>query len=157
MSETSAEVSTTIDAPPERVYELVSDLPRMGRWSPECVRCEWLGGATAAAPGVRFKGYNRRGVRRWSTKSEVVTAEPGREIAWETKSVFNLPVARWSYRIDPAPGGGSTVTETWDDQRGGVMKVLGLVASGVSDRETHNTAGMEATLQRIKQEAESAS
>ena len=150
----TAEVTTTIDAPPDKVYELVSDLPRMGRWSPECVRCEWLGGATKAAPGVRFKGYNRRGVRRWSTKSEVVVAEPGREIAWETRSVFNLPVARWSYTIEPTGDGKSKVTEATEDRRGGVMKVLGLVASGVSDRKTHNTAGMEATLARIKLEAE---
>lgn len=150
----TAEVTTTIDAPPEKVYALVSDLPRMGKWSPECVRCEWIAGATEAAPGARFKGYNRRGVRRWSTKSEVVVAEPGQEIAWETRSVFDLPVARWGYRIEPAAGGGSKVTETWRDQRGALMKVLGLLASGVSDRETHNTAGMEATLQRIKAEAE---
>lgn len=156
-SEPTAEVSTTIDAPPEAVYRLVSDLPRMGEWSPECVKCEWLGGAKEAAPGAQFKGYNRRGVRRWSTKSEVVVAEPGREIAWDTKSVFNLPVARWRYRIEPAPGGGSKVIESTEDRRGGVMKVLGLLASGVSDRKTHNTEGMRATLERIKAEAEAAS
>ena len=157
MSEPTAEVSTTIDAPPEAVYRLVSDLPRMGEWSPECVRCEWLGGAEEAALGAQFKGYNRRGVRRWSTKNEVVVAEPGREIAWDTKSVFNLPAARWRYRIEPTAGGGSQVTESTEDRRGVVVKVLGLLATGVSDRKTHNTEGMKATLERIKSEAESSS
>lgn len=156
MSESTAEVSTTIDAPPEAVYRLVSDLPRMGEWSPECVRCEWLDGAKEAAPGAQFKGYNRRGVRRWSTKNEVVVAEPGREIAWDTKSVFNLPAARWRYRIEPAPGGGSKVTESTEDRRGGLIKILGLLATGVSDRKAHNTEGMKATLERIKAEAEAA-
>jgi len=29
-------VTTHVDAPAEVVYDLVADLPRMGRWSPEC-------------------------------------------------------------------------------------------------------------------------
>jgi hypothetical protein len=49
------------------------------------------------------------------------------------------------------------VTESTEDRRGALIKVLGLLATGVSDRKTHNTAGMEATLARIKQEAETAS
>ena len=69
---------------------------------------------------------------------------------------FNLPVARWTYRIEADANGGCTLTEAWDDRRGGVMKFLGTVASGVSDRETHNTDGMPRTLQRIKETAEGA-
>lgn len=152
---TAAEVSIQIDAPPERVYELVADLPRMGEWSPECVRCDWLGGATEAAPGARFKGRNRRGVRRWSTTGEVVVAEPGRELAFDVTSVFGLPVARWAYRLE-ASDGGTTVTERWEDRRGGLIKFLGRVGTGVSDREGHNTEGMQATLERLKVTAESA-
>ncbi len=30
-----------IDAP-ERVYALLADVTRMGEWSPECVRCQWM-------------------------------------------------------------------------------------------------------------------
>ena len=74
----SVEVSTHIDAPPQKVYELIADLPSMGKWSPECVRCDWLGGATAPAPGVKFRGRNRIGWRRWSTTGTVVTASPVR-------------------------------------------------------------------------------
>jgi hypothetical protein len=149
-----ASVSIHVDAPPEVVYDLVSDLPRMGEWSPECVRCEWLGGATGAAVGARFKGYNRRGPRRWSTKSEVVAAEPGAELAWEVSSVLGLRVARWGYRITATPDGGSDVVETFDDRRGRTIKVLGALVSGVRDRGPHNTSGMEATLQHIKHAAE---
>ena len=42
--------SIDVAAPPELVYDLISDVTRMGEWSPECYRCEWLDGATAAAP-----------------------------------------------------------------------------------------------------------
>jgi hypothetical protein len=152
----SASVSIHVDAPPDTVYGLVSDLPRMGEWSPECVRCEWVGSAGGAAVGARFKGYNRRRARRWSTKGEVVVAEPGHELAWDVTSVLGLPVARWRYVIAAAPDGGSDVTESTEDRRGVVMKVLGYLASGVRDRGTHNSAGMEATLQRVKEAAESA-
>jgi len=50
-----------IDAAPVAVYALVSDISRMGEWSPECYRCEWLGGATTAAIGAKFRGHNRLG------------------------------------------------------------------------------------------------
>ena len=29
---------SVVDAAPERIYDLVADLPRMGEWSPECQR-----------------------------------------------------------------------------------------------------------------------
>ena len=38
------EASIEINASPEAVYDLVSDLPRMGEWSPENVGGEWQGG-----------------------------------------------------------------------------------------------------------------
>ena len=150
----TSEASIHVDAPPEAVYALVSDLPRMGEWSPECVKCEWLDGATGAAVGARFKGHNKRGARRWSTTGVVVEATPGREVAWDVTSVFGLPVARWRYVITPSPGGGSDVTESTDDRRGRIMKILGTLASGVSDRKTHNTEGMEETLRKVKATAE---
>ena len=151
----STEVSVDVKASPAAVYEMVSDLPRMGRWSPECTRCDWLGGATAAVPGAKFKGRNRRGPRRWSTTGTVVSARPGEELSFDITSVFGLPVARWTYRITANGEGGSTVVEQWDDRRNGLMKVLGRLATGVADRKEHNTAGMRATLDRIKAEAES--
>lgn len=153
MSE-STSVSVHVDAPPEAVYELVSDLPRMGEWSPETQRCEWIGGATAASVGARFKGYNRRGWRRWSTKGQVVVADPGRELTWDVSSVFNLPVARWRYVMHPMESGGTEVVESTEDRRGRLMHLLGRLATGVADRESHNADGMRATLQRIKAEAE---
>ena len=150
----SSEVSIDVDAAPEAVYTLVADLPRMGEWSPECKRCDWLGGATAATPGAKFKGRNQRGPRRWSTTGTVVAAKPGEELSFDITSVFGLPVARWTYRISADGKGGSTVVERWDDRRGGLMKLLGRLATGVEDRKEHNTDGMRATLERIKATAE---
>jgi hypothetical protein len=48
------------------------------------------------------------------------------------------------------------VIEEWWDQRGTVIKALGTVISGVSDRAAHNRVGMQTTLERLATAAESA-
>jgi uncharacterized protein YndB with AHSA1/START domain len=148
------EVTTTIQAPPQTVYALVADLARMGEWSPETTGVTWLGGATGPRPGARFRGANRHGVRRWNTICTVVTVEPGRELAWESRA-FGRPVASWRYRFEDDGVGGTKVTETTEDQRRAVFRALGGVASGVSDRKRHNEESMRVTLERIKAAAES--
>ena len=142
-------VSTTIAAPPAEVYDLVSDVTRMGSWSPECVRCKWLDDEH-----TKFKGYNRKGLVRWSTTATVVRAEPGEEFTFDVTAVAGIPVARWSYRFEPAADGGTVVTEVWEDHRAGVFKTATGLAIGVPDRAAHNRRGMEETLERIKQAAE---
>ena len=57
----SDSVSIEVAAPPERVYELVSDITRMGEWSPETVKGVWIDGASTPVVGARFKGSNKRG------------------------------------------------------------------------------------------------
>jgi hypothetical protein len=148
------EVSTFIAAPPERVYALVADLPRMGEWSPETAGVSWLGGARVAAPGARFAGHNRIGaLRRWSTKGTVAVAEPARELTFDIASLFGLPVARWSYQIAPEAGG-CRVTESTEDRRGAFIRWVGVVVTGVRDRASHNRESMRVTLERLKAAAE---
>jgi uncharacterized protein YndB with AHSA1/START domain len=149
----AVEVTTTIAAPPQTVYALIADLTRMGEWSPETTGVTWLGGATEPRLGARFRGANRNGLRRWSTICTVVAAEPGRELAWES-SLFGRPVALWRYTFEPDGNGGTKVTETSEDQRRAVFRALGGVASGVSDRKTHNVESMRVTLERLKGAAE---
>src|SRR5437588_2835414 len=140
------EESIDIDAPPERVYEMVADLSRMGEWSPENQGGQWLRGATGAAQGARFKGSNRNGWRRWRTVAHVVTADPGREVAWESRS-FGLKIALWRYRFVPNERGGTTVIESTEDRRGTVMNIVGPLGTGVRDRSGDHCKTMGATLQ----------
>jgi uncharacterized protein YndB with AHSA1/START domain len=146
-------VEREIKAPPDELWLMIADVTRMGDWSPETERCVWLGGATGPAEGSRFKGQNRQGWRRWSTSNTVTAAEPGRHFRFETRSGV-LPIATWDYRVEPTPGG-CRVTETWTDQRGGLIKTVGRIISGVADRAEHNRANMEATLDRLAAAAES--
>jgi uncharacterized protein YndB with AHSA1/START domain len=150
----AVEVTTTIAAPPQTVYALIADLTRMGEWSPETTSVTWLGGATEPRLGARFRGANRNGLRRWSTICTVVAAEPGRELAWESR-LFGRPVALWRYTFEADGNGGTKVTEASEDQRRAVFRALGGVASGVSDRKTHNAQSMRVTLERLKGAAES--
>ena len=59
------EASIEINASPEAVYDLVSDLPRMGEWSPENLGGEWQGSGRGRV-GDRFIGHNRTSERAWS-------------------------------------------------------------------------------------------
>lgn len=148
-------VSTTIAAPADRLYAMVSDVTRMGEWSPETAEGVWRGGATGPEVGARFSGRNRIGWRRWSTSCRVVEADPGRAFAFDVTS-GPLKVSRWAYRFEPAGDGATTVTEEWTDQRGRTIVLLGGLVTGVSDRKAHNRESMVQTLAALKGHAEAA-
>ena len=149
------EVAREVRAAPEVVWQLVSDLPRMGEWSPENNGGTWIRGATGPAPGAKFKGRNANGSHRWSTTVKVIDATPDERFSFVV-TVGPLKIAEWSFDIEPTKRG-CMVVETWVDQRSGFMKQLGAKASGVDDRVEHNRAGMKQTLEGIAAAAESAS
>jgi hypothetical protein len=141
-----------IDAPAERVFALLSDLPGMGEFSPENTGGSWLGGATAPVPGVRFRGSNRNGWRRWRTVVRVLICAPPEHFSFDVSSL-GLAVSRWTYDVSLRPGG-CTVTETWEDRRKRSMDVIGLLASGVGDRAAYTARSIEETLAALKARAE---
>jgi len=147
--------SLAVAAPADAVYDLVADLPRMGEWSPECERVRWRRGATCAVRGAQFLGYNRAGLIRWMTEGEVVTAEPGRHLAFEI-SVGPLKIARWEYFIVPDDADPSTcvVVEEWTDRRTGWYRAAADKAFG--SRSESNQRGMVKTLANLKYAAEAA-
>ena len=148
---TTAEVQVHLDAPPDVVYGIVSDVKRMGEWSPETIKCAWLGGATGPAVGTRFKGTNKRGFITWSTKPTVVVAEPGREFAFDVGTD-----TRWTYRFD-ADGTGTKLTESFELLRDSrwYYAFAERWLMRVKDRRTDLERGMVTTLERIKRVVES--
>ncbi len=104
-------VSQVIDARPDTLYDLVADITNMGRLSPETTAAAWIGSATAAAPGVRFKGSNAIGKITWSTKPTITAADPGRRFAFQVPGRSGAPLGvplrsgrRWNagHRVDVA-------------------------------------------------------
>jgi len=142
-----------IDAPPEAVYALVADVTRTGEWSPECVRCRWLGGASSAAEGARYRGSSRNGWRRWSTTSTITVALPASELRWDV-TYLRRPVASWRYRLTELDGGRTWLEEAVEDQRERWLQVVSPWITGSRDRAQRNAETMQTTLQRIKALAE---
>jgi hypothetical protein len=142
-----------IAAPAKTVWELVSDLPRMGEFSPENVGGKWIKGATGPAPGAIFSGKNKNGFRRWKTTATVVECEPGKvfEIAI---SMGPAAIANWRYEFKDIEGG-CQVTESWGDHRKGWMRAMGRPV-GVHDG-AHAKGEMAATLARLAQAVEGSS
>jgi uncharacterized protein YndB with AHSA1/START domain len=149
-----AEARIHVAAPPERVYALVSDVTRMGDWSPETTACEWVDGATGPAVGAWFEGTNKAGRSTWKTRRQIDVAELGRELTF-TVHAGGSPSSRWTYRFEPA-GDGTDVIESMEGFRSYPLPVrlLQRLFTGVKDRASHNAAGMQRTLERIKAAAE---
>lgn len=142
----------TVNATPDAVYDLISDPHRLAALAEETESCTLLDGATAATVGTRFRGVNRRGIRRWSTVSTVTDAAPGRQFAFNVASL-GIPVSRWTYTITPAETGCVVTESTWDRRPRWFLGVAYL-ATGVADRGPTNTANIEMTLRRLKEQAE---
>ena len=93
---------------PTTVYELVSDVTRMGEWSPICRACWWDEGAGPHV-GAWFTGRNEIPERTWETRCQVVAADPGRRFAWEVNNGW----VYWGYSLEP-DGDGTRLTESWE-------------------------------------------
>ncbi|QFU89080.1 SRPBCC family protein [Amycolatopsis sp. YIM 10] len=152
--EPSISRSVEIDAPVTAVWALVTDLPGMGRFSPENAGGYWVAPATGPAAGARFRGTNRNGAREWRTRVRVVACEPGRRFTFDVRTPFGVRVSRWSYELTPA-GDGCVLTEHW--YRVGnwfIRRVMGPRVTGRADRPGFNTHSIEHTLRAVKKHAE---
>ncbi|HVB91015.1 MAG TPA: SRPBCC family protein [Acidimicrobiales bacterium] len=138
---------------PEMIYDLVADVSRMGEWSPECYRREWLDGATEAEVGARFAGHNKSGVFRWSNVSQITRAERGRILSW-TMGPGDDPYSAWQYTFEPTADG-VVVTETFRSLRRTLLGRLSTVPLGGPRRsQARLQSGIQRTLERLRAAAE---
>lgn len=107
-------VEVVVDAPVQEVWQVVSDVTRIGEWSHECHGAAWLGEADrAAAPGARFRGRNRARWVRWSRTCEIVSVDPPREIVWRTVPTLLFPDStQWRIELEPA-GDGTLIRQSF--------------------------------------------
>jgi hypothetical protein len=141
-----------MNASPERIWELVSDVTKIGRYSPETFEAEWLDGATGPAVGARFRGHvkrNGRGPTYWTTCT-VTACDPGREFAFGVGSP-DKPLNVWGYRLEPA-GDGTDVTESFALAPILPLRIYWALFGWTRGRTNRN--GMRTTLERIKAEVE---
>ncbi len=152
----SDSASIDISASPEHVYALVSDITRMGEWSPECRSCKWVRGASGPAVGARFLARNkgRRGPS-WYTLPVVTVAEPGRAFAFN-RSGPGIGSYTWRYDME-ATSDGTRLIESYAVERPlpAAMAWATQKWVGSADRDDDLREGMRVTLRRIKAAAES--
>lgn len=147
-----------VAATPASLYALVSDPSLMRRWSPENTGASTTGSLPV---GAQFDGTNRRGRKRWVTRSVVTAADPGSRFAFRVHRIgLGRPLvpsrnASWEYRFTPVDGG-TLVTETWTDDRrwpDALVRAFDTVATGTTFA-AFQRGNIRRTLDRLKADAE---
>ena len=153
MSNLSHSDSILVARSAECLYDMVSDVTRIGEWSPVCTACWWDEGSSARA-GDWFTGRNTTAERTWETRSEIVVADRGREFAF----VVGGSYVRWGYTFT-AVGEETRVTESWDFLPGGIAMFKGKFGADaqaqISSRTNAAHDGIPLTLAALKRTAES--
>jgi uncharacterized protein YndB with AHSA1/START domain len=138
---------TVIDAPAARVWETLTDLSRMPSWSPELLRMVPLGPGGLKV-GQQYLGINRRKAVVWPTRSVIAVLEPGRALAWDTRSSG----ARWIFELAPSGSATTVVHRRPVPHRLTLLsKAFAPLALGGSDEHADELErGMAQTLARLK-------
>ena len=135
-----------VDADPDAVWDVVRDPTRVGEWSHECIAATWLGGATCAAPGARFRGRNHQGLLRWGRVCEVLSAD-GHELVWRTVPTRLYPDSSiWRIRVEPAEGG-TCLVQTFEVVRG--PKILDPIYATIAPNHRDRDAALREDLRRL--------
>jgi hypothetical protein len=145
-------VTVHMAASPEKIWALVSDVTKIGRYSPETFEAEWLDGATGPAVGATFRGHvkrNGKGPTYWTTCT-VMASEPGRAFAFGVGS-GDKPLNVWRYELAPS-GEGTDVTESFTLAQTVPLRIYWACLGWARGKTNRN--GMQTTLERIKAEVE---
>ena len=128
----TVEVRIWVDAPPARVWELVSDIGLMPSMSSELQSVAWLDGANGPTAGARFTGRSKHeAMGEWETTSYIVEFEPQRVFGWAVEDPAN-PSALWRFRLEPKDGG--TELSEWM-QLGPARSGLSFAIDRMPDKE----------------------
>ena len=149
-----ANVTVHMNATPDQVWALLSDVTQIGRYSPETFEAEWLEGATGPVVGARFRGHvkrNQKGPTYW-TKCYVTECEPGKTFAFGVGEPGKATIT-WGYQLAAGENGGTDVTEYFQLAPKLPMKIYWALLGWSRGKTNRN--GMLTTLNRIKAVVES--
>jgi Polyketide cyclase / dehydrase and lipid transport len=130
-----------IDATPAQLYRLISDVSSISRWSPNASDVAYDEGSGPEA-GAWFSGRNRRGRQEWTSRSQVVTAEPGAAFVFVVGGAEN-GIVEWSWAFR-AQGRGTVAEQSWRLLR--VHPALGSTRTEVNAWRDYMAASVETTL-----------
>jgi uncharacterized protein YndB with AHSA1/START domain len=142
------QVTVHIAAPPEEVWALVSDVTRIGEFSPETFEAEWLDDATGPEVGARFRGHvkrNQKGPTYWA-ECTVTKVEPNQAFEFAV-GPKGKAINTWGYTLEPKDGG-TDVTEYFRLTPSLPIKVYWTLLGWARGKTNRN--GMQTTLDRMK-------
>jgi uncharacterized protein YndB with AHSA1/START domain len=151
VAERELRAEATIEAPPEVVWEVLGDVRRMPELSPELVRMIPLKGG-GLRPGQWYVGVNRRKAVLWPTRNVVSAVDPGRMVAWDTRTSG----ARWIWELTPE-GDGTRVVHRRPVPRkltGSGRVFAKFFLGGVGEHADELEEGMARSVDRLKQAVE---
>jgi uncharacterized protein YndB with AHSA1/START domain len=135
-------------APADRVWDVVTDVTRIGEFSPETFEAKWSDGATGPELGAHFRGHvkrNGKGPIYWNT-CQVTACEPGREFAFGV-GPDGKAMNTWRYVLEPTADG-TDVTESFELTPIWPLRLYWALLGWTRGRTNIN--GMRTTLERIK-------
>ena len=163
--------SAHASAPPEAVWQVLTDVTRVGEWSHECHTATWMNGSTQAAVGARFRGSNRAGSVRWSLPCTIYVCNAPSEFGYRTKGRLMRSSTEWYFALRPEDTGtriiqryrvlslavwadrlGWLIIPTHHDRRAALERDLERLAA-IADSEARPTGPPPPGLKQIKQEA----
>lgn len=143
--------SAEIAAPADRLWSMVTDITRMGEWSPETYTSRWLG-APGPVVGARFQGCNRlTWVGTWCSTATITECDPPRSFAFVIGKDAERPNTEWSYTFEPTGDVTTLVTERFRM----IREPLAVRAYyRLIHRDHQLRRGTAETLRRLKEAAE---
>jgi uncharacterized protein YndB with AHSA1/START domain len=153
----TARAEVIIDAPLERVWELVTDIDLPARFSTEFLGARWLDDERGL--GARFVGRSHhKAMGEWETVSIVTRYEPMRVFGWSVTDSED-PSSTWWFELEPHEAG---VLVRQTGRIGPAPSGLTIAITAMPDKEERIIArrleefeaNIHATLEGIKQLAE---
>ncbi len=146
----------------EDAWRLVTDVTRIGEFSPECLDAHWLDDPGGVKVGARFEGTNRvvdgNTELIWIRPCIVTDVKPGELFAYTVGDRFDgSPASSWEFVIDSLALGRCRITQTFRHERDGLTGFR-CSADSQPDRATAIVAhrltvlgsGMRETLLRMR-------
>jgi hypothetical protein len=98
---------------PRAAWKLVTDISRIGEFSPECIAADWIGGEIShPAVGARFEGTNRIVDEAnetefiWIRPCTVIACEPMKRFSYSVGDRYDgTPATDWTFEISGTPEG----------------------------------------------------
>ncbi|MFD9452545.1 SRPBCC family protein [Streptomyces sp. NPDC059985] len=137
---------TWVDDAPARVYDLISDVSAIHRWSTNATDVAFDEDAGPQV-GSWFSGLNRRDGKQWTTRSQITQADPASAFAFVVGGAQD-GIVRWSWTFRPR-GRGTVVQQSWQLLR--LDPVLGTTRGDLDTLRDYMADSAESTLISLSQ------